>query len=99
MEQFHASWTFTVAAGAEYEVELGWLTHGSRTQGAPVEIWDGTTRVGTVSVDQRRDGAFQQVWEDLGTFTISSGTLVVKLSDAGVADGIIVADAVRVTRV
>src|SRR3712207_2915328 len=72
-----------------------------RATRAPFTVLDGATALSTVPVNQRlrpddRSDA-GAAWEDLGIFTIRGPSLVVRVSDA--ADGIVIADAIRVERV
>ncbi|GAG48283.1 unnamed protein product, partial [marine sediment metagenome] len=73
----------------------------TRATNAPYEVFNGATSLETVPVGQQAapDDFTDQgaVWETLGTFTITGGTLLVELSDN--ANGMVVADAVRIERV
>lgn len=97
-----ASWTFTNLQPGEYRISATWTAFSNRASDSPFTILDGSTNLGTISVDQRwapsefvDSGVY---WDDLGsTVQIDSGTLVVQLSDA--ADGRVNADAIRVERI
>lgn len=92
-----AEWTAQVAPGT-YEVSATWLKATNRATDATYTILDGDTVVGTVVVDQELDpGSVEGGWEILGQFTITSGTLTVRLTDA--ADDFVIADAVSITSV
>ncbi len=95
-----ASWNFTVTPG-RYQVSATWAPYPNRATNAPYTIYDGTTSLQTVRVNQRatpNDFSDQgAAWETLGTFTIASGTLLVELSDN--ANGLLIADAVHIERV
>ncbi len=95
-----ASWNFTVTPG-EYEVAATWAEHPNRATNAPYEVFNGATSLETVPVDQQAapDDFTDQgtAWETLGTYTITGDTLRVELSDA--ANGLLIADAVRIERV
>ncbi len=95
-----ASWTFAVTTG-QYEVAATWSEHANRATNAPYEVFNGATSLETVPVDQQAapDDFTDQgtTWETLGTYTITGDTLVVKLSDA--ANGLLIADAVRIEQV
>ncbi|HUT14561.1 MAG TPA: LamG-like jellyroll fold domain-containing protein, partial [Thermoguttaceae bacterium] len=93
-----ARWTFYGLLDAPHEVFVTWAADTDRASNAPFAIYDGTTLVSTSSADQRSAPASVLVdgtwWHRLGTIYPGSGTLVVELTDA--ANGIVVADAVRV---
>ena len=93
-----ATWTMTDLASGTYDVFTTWVLASNRATNAPYRILDGTTELATERVNQRVPPddlhADNHAWEQLGTFTVTSGTLVVELSNA--ADGFVIADAVRV---
>ncbi len=95
-----ASWTFTVTPG-QYQVAATWSAHTNRATNAPYEVYNGTTSLETVPVNQQAapDDFTDQgtTWETLGTYTITGDTLRVELSDA--ANGLLIADAVRIEQV
>jgi len=68
---------------------------------APFSVFDGTTLLKTVLVNERSTlgncGADGLRWQNLGTFTIHGGTLVVQLTNR--AGGQVAADAVKIERV
>ena len=86
-----------LAAGI-YQVFTTWVPASNRATNSPYRILDSATELATLRFDQRVAPddvqAEDHAWEQLGTFTITSGTLVVELSNA--ADGFVIADAVRV---
>lgn len=95
------TWTFAVPPG-EYQVSTTWTVFTNRATNAPYEILDNTTSLLAVAVNQ--DPApqadvvvsgrnFQHIG---GPVAISSGTLVVRLTDD--ANGYVIADAVRIER-
>ena len=96
-----ASWTATGLSPGSYKVQATWTAGANRASNAPFTIFDGSTALGTVAINQRfapnDELANNQRWEDLGTFAVSSGTLKVRLSDA--ASGVVIADAVRIVPV
>ena len=65
---------------------------------APFKVYDGSTLLATVTVNQKANPAGTQigtsVFQSLGNFTIASGTLKVVLSNN--ANGYVIADALRV---
>ena len=95
-----AAWSFTVTPG-QYNVAATWSEYPNRATNAPYEVYNGTTSLGTVPVNQQAapDDFTDQgaAWETLGTFTITGDTLLVELSDS--ANGLLIADAVRIEQV
>ncbi|HEY2895044.1 MAG TPA: choice-of-anchor D domain-containing protein, partial [Pirellulales bacterium] len=75
-----------------------WIAFGNRATDAPYTVFDGATPLGTVNVNQTIPPSGDQsnaiVWQSLGSFSVSSGTLAVRLSDN--ANGFVIADAVRI---
>jgi uncharacterized protein (DUF1800 family) len=96
-----ASWSFTGLQPGQYKVAATWVGYDSSATNTPYTVCDGTTKLGTVRVDQTVDAAgFSDggsAWQDLGTFTITGTTLTVKISDD--ANNTANADAVRIERV
>ena len=96
-----ATWTFDRLLPGEYWVAATWTDYSNRASNAPFTIRDDTTTLATVQVDQQippadfsEDGV---QWELLGgTYTSSTGTLLVELNDD--ADGRLNADAIRIER-
>jgi len=90
-----ATWSFSTPPGV-YLVAATWTTHENRATDAPFTIKDGSTVLETVDVDQEvapSDFADDGVnWHILGTYSITSGSLVVVLSDD--ADDFVIADAI-----
>jgi hypothetical protein len=95
-----ARWTFDVTPG-RYRVSATWSVNTNRATDSPFTIWDGTTVIGAVDVNQRQapndftdEGAS---WEDLGgPYNITGSSLVVQLSNN--ANLYVIADAVRIER-
>lgn len=100
-----ATWTFTNLAPGKYQVWTTWVQAPNRATNSPFTIYDGGASRGTILVDQTIAPANQFVaphsWKSLGeNFTIDSGTLTVKLTNAGVnSSKQVVADAIRIQRV
>jgi len=96
-----ATWTFNVAPGTTYQVAVTYSAQGNRATNAPYTVYDASTSLGTVAVNQQltpSDFIDQGVgWKTLGNFTPSGSTLVVKLTNA--ANGYVIADAVRIQSV
>ena len=99
-----ADWMLTGLAAGQYRVSVTWESYTNRAVDATYTVLDGATVLGSLAVDQRQppmgfseDGV---LWQDLGTYQVSGGTLVVSLSDlAGPSGSYVIADAVRVERV
>jgi uncharacterized protein (DUF1800 family) len=96
-----ATWSFSGLEPGQYRVSATWVGYPGAAPDAPFTVCDGTTPLGTVSVDQSSDAAGfgdgGSAWQDLGTFPLTGSTLAVKLTDN--ASGFLSADAVRVERV
>ncbi len=92
-----ATWTFDDLPDGTYQVFTRWSQFSNRATNAPYTVYDGTTALGTVSVNQQvapvGDTADGIAWQKLGNYTIDSGTLKLLLTDA--ANGYVTADAVR----
>ncbi len=93
-----ATWTTNLAPGT-YQVAVTWKSGTNRATNAPFTVLDGTNPLATVAVNQQvapngftADGA---TWLSLGEFTVTSGSVTVRLSDA--ANGFVIADAVRIS--
>ena len=85
-----ATYSYTLAARGNYEIQMWWTTRSSRSTSVPVEIYDGSTLLDTVYVDQQQAGG---QWNSLGVYEFSTQARVVVLSKG---DGSTVcADAVR----
>jgi concanavalin A-like lectin/glucanase superfamily protein/Calx-beta domain-containing protein/fibronectin type III domain protein len=95
-----AFWTFTVTPG-QYDVAATWTPHKNRATDAPYTVWDSSTKLNTVDVNQEvaPSGITDEGvnWKKLGTFTITSNMLVVQLSNA--ANEYVIADAIRIMKV
>ena len=102
-----SSWTFTDLPDGAYKVYTTWSTHANRTQAAPYSVWDGSGQLGnTIGVNQEagpnqnaRDlnGVDAADWRNLGSYSVTDGTLTVKLD--GVSNSgtdYVIADAVRI---
>jgi Ca2+-binding RTX toxin-like protein len=100
-----ATWTFDNLANGDYEVHVTWDDpdgYGGASD-APFAVFDGAASEGVFDINQTvypsgatvADSSWQQL--GTGTFTITSGTLEVELSDD--ANGTVRADAVRIVQV
>ena len=96
-----ARWTFSDLVPGQYRVAATWTSHASRATDAPFTVFDGSTLVGTIDVNQQLspddflDAGID--WEELITVNVTGDTLVVKLSNA--ANGYVTADAIRIERI
>jgi hypothetical protein len=92
-----SSWTFNNLAPGQYRVSVTWTSWSDRATNAPYTVLDGSTSMGTIVVNQQigpvgfNDAG--ATWQDLGSYQVRNGSLVVQLSDA--ANGNVIADAVR----
>lgn len=98
-----ATWTFAgLEAGATYKVDVTWKVVSGAATNAPFTVLEGNTQVGAFSLNQNvapNDFTTSEStsWEGLGTYTISGSSLSVKLSN--LANGTVIADAVRIFKV
>lgn len=98
-----ARWQYSELRAGTYEVWVTWVPHGTFASNAPF-----TVRVSeqveprTVLIDQRRMPEQQMGntrWQSLGVHSVSEGTLEVILTDQGIDNWFIVADAVQIVPV
>ena len=96
-----ATWTFNGLATGTYRVSATWNIMSNRATNSPFTVYNGTTSLGTVLVNQeqltthRTDAGAN--WQDLGSsFTITGSTLVVKLTNS--ANEYVIADGIRIER-
>jgi hypothetical protein len=94
-----AGWTVTGLGTRSYTIAETWNASPNHATNATYQIYDGTTLVKTVTVDQTQTptggGTFNNVpFQTLGSFTITSGTLKVVLLDSG--NGDVVSDAIAI---
>ncbi|MBI1336445.1 MAG: choice-of-anchor D domain-containing protein [Phycisphaera sp.] len=96
-----ASYTMTGLEAGVYRVSATWRSDPNRATNTPYTVLDGTATLATVLINQelapndRTEAGF--AFEDLGLFTITSGTLIVRISDN--ANDYVDADAIRIERV
>ena len=94
-----ATWTFTGLLPGLYMVSATWSPHVNRATDSPYRILDGTTEIFSTTVNQEITPQGDVVdsgvnFQHLGNpVTITSGTLVVQLSDD--ANQFVIADAIR----
>ncbi|GAA3509090.1 hypothetical protein FHR32_008786 [Streptosporangium album] len=91
-------WRLVVPHDGDYEVQVSHTAHENRASNAPFTITHaGGTSV--VRVDQRVPGVTEPrggSWVSLGTYRMAEGLTTIELSNA--ADGVVIADAVRLLR-
>jgi len=96
-----ATWTFTGLAAGQYRVTITSPASPSYASDAPFSVFDGATLLRTVRVSEKQAAGDLAAdgfrWQNLGTFQIQGGMLVVQLTNR--ANGQVVADAVRIERV
>src|SRR5262249_34835321 len=97
-----ATWTVNVGIlPGQYRVSATWVGYANAASNTQYTILDGTTPVGSVTVDQTADSAGftdgGSVWQDLGTFTITGTSIAAQVTDT--ANGIVLADGIRFQRV
>jgi len=63
-----AAYTFTASRSGTQAVYLWWTTHSSRSSSVPVQIYNGSTRLATIYVNQKVNGG---KWNYLGTYSFS----------------------------
>ncbi|HEV3084420.1 MAG TPA: hypothetical protein VGY66_31950, partial [Gemmataceae bacterium] len=97
-----ATWQVTGLAAGRYQVQVTWHAYANEATNAPYAIYDGSTLLQTVPVNQTQapSGAiFGGVpFQTLATVNITSGTLRIVLTNTG-NNTYVVADAVRVVPV
>ncbi len=69
-----ARYTFAPQSSGRCQVRLWWTDYSSRCGNVPVYIYDGSSRIDTVYVDQRQNGGR---WNTLGEYTFSGSPRVV----------------------
>jgi len=96
-----ATWQFDgLQPDTTYEVVALFVPGADRARNAPYELSDGSQRIETIPVNQRdvQDTISSGLaWSSLGTYTVSSGQLSVRLSDK--AKGSVSADVVVVLEI
>lgn len=99
-----ATWTFANVAAGQYKFYVTYKAYSLLTSQAPYVLKDGTTTVGTATVNQKVDPAGNtydgRSWTLLGTYTVKGPTVSVTLSrPQGLTANGVIADAVRIERV
>ena len=95
-----AQWSATLVPG-QYRIAITWSPHSNRATNSPFTVRDGSTVLGTAAINQQLApvGLADRgsIWQSLGTFNLTAGNLAVLAGD--VANGAVIADAVRIERV
>ena len=73
-----STYSFEAARSGYQKVYLRWTNHNSRYSAVPVIIYNGSTSLGTVNVDQTKNGG---TWQLLGTYNFSGQAKVVVVSE------------------
>jgi hypothetical protein len=94
-----ATWTFGHLRPGDYRVSVSWTAHTNRATNAPFSVFDGTTSLGSYTINQQQAPASRTAlgasWQDLGqSHTITGKPLTVKLTN--LANDDVIADAVMV---
>ena len=74
------SYSFETSITGKQEVYLWWTEHSNRCTSVSVKIFNGTTPLGTVKINQHQDGG---QWNALGTYSFSGKAKVTILSTGG----------------
>jgi hypothetical protein len=95
-----ASWNATSVPAGWYSIGADWnFQPNTNTTAAVYQIYDGSTLVKTLTVNQQNTPAGKvnggAIFQSLGTFNITSGTISIVVSSQAVGD--LVADAILVT--
>jgi ELWxxDGT repeat protein len=95
-----ATWQVSGLAAGSYVVQVAWDAYSNQATDAPYAVYDGSTLLTTVRVDQTKKPVGSTYggvpFQALATVTVNSGTLKVVLSNTGTNSTYINADAVRV---
>jgi hypothetical protein len=93
-----ATWTLPVLSSGTYELDATWVNSSALSANATYNIYDGSTLLSSVSVNQKSapSGVTDEGinWTSLGSFTFSSQVKVMVSNTA--TDGQVCADAIRV---
>jgi hypothetical protein len=93
-----ATWCVERLKPGDYEVRITWSAWENRASNAPYHIYDGSSLLTVVRVNQKLPPSGIDVhgvaFQSLGVFTVNSGTLTVVMTDD--ADNYVVADAIHV---
>ncbi|MBI1337329.1 MAG: choice-of-anchor D domain-containing protein [Phycisphaera sp.] len=96
-----ATYTFLNLPAGTYRISATWRADSNRATNTPYTVLDGSVVLDTIRINQEQspnDLVYQGYsYEDIGTFTITSGTMVVRISDD--ANDYVDADAIRIERI
>lgn len=96
-----STWTFSSLPSGTYRVWLTWTTAAGNATNGPLAIRDGNTLRAVLAINQTQAASGLNAegtsWRMLTNVTVVSGTLSVQLGN--LANGNIVADAVRIERI
>ena len=93
-----ASWTLDglQTTGQSYQLFATWTAESNRPTNSPFTVFDGTTSLATVRLNQQFAPVDQTIdshaWQSIGTYSTQTGTLTIQLSND--ANGYVIADAV-----
>ena len=74
------TYSFEMTCSGSREVYLWWTEYSNRCTNVPVEIYDGSTYLDTVTVNQQNNGG---QWNNLGTFSFTGKSKVIIASNGG----------------
>ncbi len=96
-----ATYTFSSLPSGTYQISATWGASKTNATDAPYTFYDGTRLLGSARVNQENSSTgisdAGSNWRVIGTFTVSSGTLVITLNNK--ANDRVVADAIRIQQV
>ena len=78
--QSAATYTYEAASSGSQEVYIWYTQYSNRCTNVPVKIYNGSTHLDTVTVDQQKNGGR---WNKLGTFNFSGKAKVITASNGG----------------
>jgi hypothetical protein len=95
-----ATWQVSGLPAGAYSVQVSWYGYHANVSNAPFAIYDGSTLLQTVLVDETQQpvGATYggATFQTIAAVNVSTGTLKVVLSDSGATNVWLIANAVRV---
>ncbi len=65
-------------SGSSFQVSLWWTEYANRSTSVPVKIYDGTTLLDTIRVNQKANGG---KWNELGTYNFSNKPKITVVSE------------------
>ena len=75
-----STYSFEAACTGAQKVYLWYTASGNRCTNVPVEIYDGNTRLDTITVNQQKNGG---QWNELGTYSFSGTARIITTSNGG----------------